>query len=476
MGEGFKKQKTRHMISVLVKSAVCGLSFGLFSACTVLLALKLSALYLATIYYVIIGAGAALLCGGIMFFIFKLGDKKLAKELDKKYGLDERAQTAIEFAEGSGAVVEMQRLDTEKRLSALPRVEFNFKNFWQFILITFLAIAICVTAVIVPAKQVEGGADGGQTETDAPFSVSEEQLAGLNEIIENVNSSALKTTVKKSVVTLLNRLVEKLATAELVSQMQSMVNDTVTKTETLISNEYSYIKIANALAEFNQYPFAAIIADGVRVYRDYKLEDYSEVQRFASESSDKVAEATEEGLAEIFKTLAEDSGNTSAEIYTSLLSSKIYEGDGLYTVLFNFAKGLAKDGLTGSIRLALTLGLRDELAAQAYTRAVKCYVITNLGILFDVKVPDDADFVPKNGSSEDKEDDKTNNGGYGDGSWKLDYQIYNPNTGEYENYMDILEAYFAIVDSMLRTPGQFTEEQINIIRTYFEILFSGDQQ
>lgn len=473
MGEGFKKQKNKHLRIALLKSAVFGLSFGLFSACAVLLSLKLSAVNIAWVYYIVIGVGGAILCGGLTFLTVRPTDKKLAKQLDSAFAMGERTQTALEFAGADGEVVEIQRRDTDERLSAL-NVKPSAKSIVQFIVVAVLAIAVCLTSVIMPARWAEGSTGGGeQTGTDAAYSVTEEQLAGLNRIIENVGASPIDGTLRASVVALLQKLADDLAGAERVSQMRLLVGDAVFKTEKYFSDEYSYIRIANSLSDFNQYPLAAIIADGVRVYRAYNVEDFAQVEKLREEGVEAVGEAIEEGLAELYKALTEEIGNTPAEIYTALLASNVYEGDVLYSLLLGFSRSLAKDGLTGSLRLDFNLGLRDELAVQALLRAVKRYIIANLGILFNVEVPDDADFIPVDRSSSEDEDDKTNNGGYGDGSWKFNYEIYNPNTGEYENYMEILEEYFAIVDSMLREPEQFTEEQISVIRTYFEILFRG---
>ena len=478
MGEGFKKLKRKSLRNAIIKSAVCGLSCGIFAACAILLAFKLLDISLNIAYYILIGVSTALICGNLTFIISRPTDKKLAQALDKKYALEERVQTALEFQGVSGTVVEVQRQDAENRLSSLPKAKFgqrvkqNFARVWQYFVIVVLAVAMAVAAMLVPAKSVEGGTiDSEPTVEETPFEMSEEQFSGLNAIIANVKASALQPEVKDSAVALLEELREDLSQAQWVSNMLSLVRTAITKIDKLFTNDCSYTRIANALVDLNQYKFAVIIADGVQVYKAYDLEDYEQIKTFEQERVNKVVEAIDDSVTKELDALAKDPGNTPAEIYTALAASKIAETDALYSIFFDFAKGLAQDGVTSALKVNFNLALTNELARQAYTCAVKRYVILNLGNLFDIGVPDDPDFIVT-----DDSDDKTNQGGYGDGSWKHDYSIYNPYTGEYENYMDVLADYYAIVDAMLRDPEQYTEEQIRIIRTYFEILFSGAVQ
>ena len=99
----FNTIKQKHVIGAVVKSAVCGLSLGLFAVGVLMLSLKLSAIMLAAWCYVLVGIGAAAV-GGVAFFLllFNPSDKEVAKRTDNDYELNERVQTSLEYADQSG--------------------------------------------------------------------------------------------------------------------------------------------------------------------------------------------------------------------------------------------------------------------------------------------------------------------------------------------------------------------------------------
>lgn len=489
MGENFTKLKKKALLGALLKCAVCGVSFGVFAAGTTLLVLKLVAIYLAFYYYVAIGVAVGLLCGGLSFIIFKPRTEKFARQLDKKYGLNEKVQTALAFADEYGDVIEVQREDAEEKLASLPKTGFSLvktlPNIWQYIVIVTLSFAIALSALLIPAKYAHGeGGDGGGADVgdavqqEIPFELTGEHLDALDELIENVKDSDFGDNLKDSVVTLLTRLENNLFVAEWVSEVNKLVNTTIDKIDALITAEYSYVAIASSLADYNLYKFARVIADAVRTYRKFRIVDYSDVQAYKNESYDLIAEVIEHnetGLPAVFDKIKEnknsDKGdNTPALVYTALVASKVPSSDSLYQLFFKLAKSLSSDEAINEIQFEFNL--EDELDKQAYLRVMKVYVINALTTLFDLPSRPDPDFAPEeNGESED-ENDKTNEGGYGSGDWKNNYQVYDPRTGLYGNYMEILEDYFALVDEMLRSPD-LSEAQKNIIDTYFQILFSG---
>ena len=484
MGENFNKIKKKTLLKAVIKCVVCGVAFGLFAAGAALLTLKLIGINLAFYVYLAIGVGAALLFGGLIFLVFKPNDKKLARQLDEKYGLNEKVQTALAFANAEGAVVEMQRWDVEERLASLPKTKFSLAKalpkIWHLVVIVVLSLALVLTASLLPAKYVPGsGSTNGGTQ-DIPFELKNEHLDGLDKLIENVEDSDFEQNLKASIVTLLKRLENNLFTMETVAEVNELVNGTMNKIDSLISGSYSYVKIATSLNAYDLYDFAAVVAKGVRVYRSYRFIEYAEVVEFMNSCGDEIAEVVEdeeEGLPPVFDALKNkkdegESDNTAALIITALLASQVPSSDNLYQLFFNLARALSSD--EGANEVQFEFNLEDELAHQAYFRIMRLYILNTLTTLFDLPPCADADFMPKKNDGDDEEGgDKTNQGGYGDGGWKNNFQVYDPRTGQYGNYMEILEDYFALVDEMLKNPD-LSEEHQKIIETYFQILFSGD--
>lgn len=495
MGEGFKKFKKKFLLNAIIKSAVCGLSFGLFAVGAVLLTLKLVGIPLQAGYYVLIALSAAILCGGISFLLFKPTDKKIAAKLDTKYALNERVQTALAYTDAEGTVVKMLQSDTDARLLSLPKAKIEFSKVWQYFLIALLAIALAVSAIIVPFKIVEGDTNGGGGE-DAPYTFTDSQMDELQELIDNVQKSNLADILKTPTVESLKKLMNNLLFAESSGEMKSYVNNTIQSIENVIKRPLSYRTIANALGSVGQNGIAKMIADGVQVYKDYIIIEYDDVEIFYEERVDAVTEKTREELTEFFNSLTESEGNVSTEegeeedsaisivvktygdIYTALNFSDAAEDDILRNVLYDFARGMAQSDnkLTNDTALYFDLKFNEELAEQSYLLAINKYITNTLRVIFSLDIPADENFIPtyNNAFNGNEEDDGIKQGGYGKGDmlYGSDDAVYDPSTGEYVEYGEIFNDYYAIVEALLRE-GNLTEEQQAVIRAYFEILLSG---
>lgn len=486
MGGNFEKIKKKTLLLAVIKCIVCGVSFGLFAAGAALLTAKFIGIQLAIYLYIAIGAGVALLAGGLAYLIFKPNEKKLAKQLDNEYGLQEKTQTALAYAETSGSVIEMQRRDADERLGSLPDTGFSLAKVlsksWQLILIALLSVSIALVGLLLPADYAQGEKQGEQDVVhDIPFELKNEHLDGLEKLIENVEDSQFEDNLKASIVTLIKRLENNLFTVEMMSEADALVNGTINKIESLISDAYSYIKIADSLATYEQYDFAAILAKGIRNYRSYRFVEYSEVISYmqtCGEELSELVENEEDGLPAVFEAIKrrkkEGEDNTPALIVTALLSSKVSASDSLYQLFFNLARALSSEDGVNEVQFMFQF--EDEIKHQTYFRIMRLYILNTLTTLFELPPCSDPDYMPTKPKMDDEEDGNKNPNGPapGTGKWRFNYEVYDPRTGEYGNYMNILEDYFALVDEMLRSPD-ITKEQQKIIDTYFQYLFSNGQ-
>lgn len=498
MGEGFKKFKRKALVKALIKCAVCGLSFGLFAACGVLLLCKLLSVDLSYQLnrmigikldfwiYVFIGVAVALVCGGIFFLIFMPRDKKLAVELDKKFNLNEKVQTALAFASENGDMYELQREDADATLVAIPRMSLTPKNIWQaftqnisriwqFFVIVLLAAAIAVAGIAMPSTVVEGTWSDDEPD-DFPFMLRDEQIVAMQDLVSEVQASELGDDLKDTTVKHINRLLGNLILAEWESEKLALVNSTMRKIDTALSGATVYKQFADALARYERQDFAEMVATGAQAYRDGRLVEYSEVEAFWEERIEKVEERLPyEQITEIFDALQEDRAMAPAQIYIAAIVSRISEEESLYEIFMDLVADLTEwEGGGFPNQLQFYSDLCEALAAQAYIKAVDRYVCITISDVFGVEPLNDPLYEPGKAASEDEEDEekKGTEGGYGPGTLQggADDLIYNPFTGEYEKYMDILNEYYAIVDSMLRG-STLSEEQKEMIWTYFEILY-----
>ena len=485
MGESFKKFKIKSLLIALLKSAVCGLSLGLIAAGAVALALKLAGIDFAVYLYVLIGLGLALLGGGLSFLLFRQSDLKIAKNIDERYGLDEKVQTALLYASEQGAVVEMQRQQTEACLATLPKLKLGFattlSKIWQFILAGVLAVAIPVAAIVIPAKSVQGSTIDNTVdneEEDKPFIPTEDQFDAMLELIVNVKASDLDASLKESVVKELNNVLLQFPLLEWESDLKLLLKNSYARIENHVSTSYSYTKIATSLSQCFLYSLGKVVADGVNKYSTYKLNEYKDIKFLSETIGDEIVKLVEVEIDDAFDVITADISGAQTLIFTALVGSKVAASDPLYGILFNFARGLTDitGNLPSQLKLTLQISLEEEIARQAYIRAMKVFVFNRLDEIFGIKGPVDVPFELQDygtGGDDGDDDDKTNSGGYGTGDWKTNLQIYDPKDGKYKNYMDLIAEYWAIVEDMLRQPDKYTKEQINAIYEYFQILYNG---
>lgn len=498
MGEGFKQVKTKYMWVAAIISALLGLSFGGIALGAQLLLNKLVGMPFRWLYCILICLAFALVGGGVAFLLLYPRDKKLAKELDNVHGLNEKVQTALACKNEQGEVVEMLQSDTDARLHNLQKLTFgqwlkhNMNRIWACFVVVPLAVGITVGGLVAPSIITDPDDEQSNPSEDEPFAVTDEQLDAVQALIIDVNASELTDESKTLVVESLNRLFNNLLFAETYGEMTGYVNSTINSVERTIKQPLSYKALANALGSVAQNEIAKMIADGVQVYKNYTIVTYSDVEYFYIERTTAVEGVVQQQITEWLEALADSKDKVddteqddeettqqtiSASIATALGLSQVNEKDGLRSILYEFARNVALSNnvVDNNSALKLEIGLTNELAEQTYLLAMNKYVTNSLRRTFDLDIPADEDFVPTYSEETNKNEGEGNTqGGYGKGDmlYGSDDLVYDPSTGEYVTYGELLNDYYAIVDALLRD-GTLTEEQQAILRSYFEILFSG---
>ena len=496
MDKNFKKIKRKHILFALLKGAVCGISAGLAASGIVLLALKLSAIELNALYYALIGGGAALLVTAVMFAVFFPNDKKVAKKLDVEYALKERVQTALEYSGKSGTIVAMQRADAGEKLQSLPARGIQISKLWQYAVALVLAAAIAVAGFLVPLKRAAGQED--------PYSrpPTEFEMLALEELKKNVEDSKLESGYKTPVVESLDGLIEKLRPAETVSDVMPDILASIDFIDGTLSAVNSYETFAKTLEELNFNDFAEALT-AADIYKQYRLITYDLVEAFEKELISLLNLNVENPVfryRETYKNLDSSMAISlfifaSDTIAAALGQSGVSEDNGLYKVLQSFKDtcdsfiksinegSQIESTLQHEIDLSFyrfTDDLIDALKVQSYTLGMNKFVIFRIKTIFNLPIDDEeisggaGNKEETPGSSDDPDDNR--GGGYGDGETKYgsDDEIYDPNTGKYIKYGEILSAYYVIVLEYISS-GSLTQEQADMASYYFEILFSGFQ-
>lgn len=501
MSEKFKKLKAKYLLGAILKSVVCGISAGLVLVGILLLAFKLSAISLGTVWYVIIGVACALIGGAVTFIFFRPTNKNVAKRLDDEFELEERVQTSLEYDGQEGTIVKLQREDTEGKLQSLPRAKFKFSRIWQFCVIAVIAVAVAVTALFVPAKQAGAAVDDNPENQKAV--VTEYQIQSVRDIINNVNKSGLKEDVKASSVEYLDALLITLtgntSGTLTVGQLNNAVYAAINGVELTINGSLTYIALGEALAEGGDANVSKAVLSGGNAYRTYDIKEYGHVLTFDEQRGDAVPTKIVGGLNELQKTLnvtIED--GLSVALLTvgynsigAISKSGVAATDTLYGSLNYFfgqlvtlSMNVGEDNASIQSRVKdvindLRNGLSTELSNQAYAGAMRRYVGNKLKIVFglggvEAAEADDTDY----GSNDDPgdrpptTDTPPETGGPGNSIYGSNDDIFNPETRMREKYGDLLGKYSDILNELIAS-GMYTEEEIAMINAYFDFLWGS---
>lgn len=503
-GKIFFKHKRRFLYKALIKSAICGVSVGLLAVGIVLLALKLNAITINAGYYVLICFGGALLCGAIVFLFFMPTDKYVAKKLDTEYDLGERVQTSLEFSQQGGVIVDLQRRDADDKMNNLPRLKPRFARIWQYCLIAVIALSISFTAFFIPAKQVQGGTLPNDPVFDdkdkTPFKLTAFQIAALGDLIENVKESDLTEKQKTGTVSQLEKLLETLRTAETMGEMRNSVNLTVYHVDQVITSENNYADVATAVDSIIP-EISLSINSGIATYNTYVLTEYNNVKIYASNSKDLIYAKLNGHINNTLrtKTIVDKSDGLDGKLAEAvqnvdmcLQATNLDNADLFKVALTNYRTELlevnGKIAGNGNSELQNMLStvfsnfagnLTDAISVQAYNLAMDKYVEYRLYIIFGIEfeLPSDGgDKTPGDGDgdTDGEEVPGGNTGADGSGNFKYgsDKEVFDPLTGEFVQYGELLNRYYQIFQEYLAS-GQLTPEQEEAARVYFDILFSG---
>ena len=354
----FQTIKAKKRTRALAMSALFGVCVAFCVLGTLLLIFRTNDVAFRTLYYVLIGVGSALLVGGVLFLILFPYDKVLAKSLDKKYNLREKAQTLVAFKGDDSAMAQLQRQDAQARLEELPIKTFSLKDIILSACSFLLAVVLFVSGLLVPPP-VENVPPGGGGTPPPTFAITEYQKISLQNLVEKVqNSDAqedLKTFTVAELTALYNGLVN-ITTEELLYEQVGLV---IVSIDTAVETVNTYKKIYLAIRPSTQTALQRLAKaignqDAVNHFKLLR-------QEFVSETQDKA-----EALSKLT--------NFANDAKTSLANAAVDKTDGLYKTTEEFLTALLElpSSITDSMNYAY---VQDSIAAQLNADAVRLDVL-----------------------------------------------------------------------------------------------------
>lgn len=466
MGKNFIKFRRKVRTEAIASSILIGLSVGLLSCASVAIAFKLLGKTMNPFYYGIF-AGIAILVSLILYFIFTPSDKRLAKQLDAVYSLDEKVSTMIEFRDSEDEFAILQREDAEEKLGAQPISALKSTKLIAGLLAFTIAIGSFAGSFLIPVN----------ADTEAPIGEFDKQwiITALNELITAVDGAYIDDTLKASSLTELRSLLSFVEGSQLLSEMKTEA----IKTVIAISED---LKTANS---------AEAIAEKFANSQDENIKNLGKEMTDLSGSGTKKAL---EKLGDAISTASRDDGIfTAEEMDVYLQTSGVRSNDTVYSMFKSLVSAIKANPSVAKSECESTAKLLSAaVILQNVNKSTMSMVINKLCNLFGITQNDitavnpDADVdigtsggignIPEDPEVEEPDHGISSGGlGTGDVIYGSNDMVYDPYTNTYRPYGEILNEYYAKVNEYI-TDGKTSEEISEALERYFGILYGGTEK
>ena len=500
MTETFLKFKRKLQTVRVVKALLAGLAGGGLAGGVVFTFIKLALLPLDLWVSMPIGAGVFLAVAAAFFFLLRTTDKRLAQTLDKNFALKEKVQTAVAYQGEEGTLLELQRQDAEQTLANIPTKRFKIKRLWIYLVALCVGLSSVAVGFLVKDRR-------NPVVPPTPFAISEMQIAGIEELIGYVDNSKMQTDYKQSISASLSNLLADLKAATIEPEMQTALTVAMANIQNTTYASSSLAEILNALwATEDAYARGLATMLNTSAWKEPNWGDYAEkLSAYKADFRYETAEGeTTPPEEDLYKELKWNLENGGLKINMALTQSQIAEEDILYQAVSRFANAnegtLATEHIFGILTIAkdanvttyaqtldevdntldtLSQDTYDVIAQLKINSNVGEYVMTKLATLFPVPLPkferpDLSASGNQQGGAEEKPNDKgPSDGGIGEGAtFGSKDLVLDPLTGQYVEYGTLLNKYYAVMSEKLDN-GTYTDEQKEIIKNYFSLLYSG---
>ncbi|MBQ8546458.1 MAG: YrzE family protein [Clostridia bacterium] len=495
---GFGKYERKLKQARCIKSLLGGLALSFLVGGILLLLMKINEWQINPVIILSSMVGAFLIAFLPIFLTHRINDKKVAKAIDEKFGLKERASTAIEYLDDDSDMNVLLRNDVRSIVEGIDaRAVKAFKLITIYICAFVLGLTMLIVGVAYPTKDDNAGSDTSEEENNTIFVLTEEQKDRLNEIKASVEASDMEETAKQEVVEEIQSLTLVLDTVQMLkSDAIDLIKLTTEKIDKITDETGSQSELYTALKNQD----SAYTREFARLLTKYDWEkhlikraDIQELFRHKDFGSD-VADLDQIELDTIIAL-----NNASTQMKKALENSGVDASDPLYDLLYRFTyesdptnKETKGEGLYGTQEIAnemeylsyrwaqnrlddlfsiLGEDIYRELDAQNVNYSVGFDASNDIRSLFGLPKVNRED----NSKEEDEETEKDKeppegaDGGLGDGNvFGSDDAIYDKEELNHIAYGEVIDRYYIIMGN-----AEYTEEQKAKIQKYFETLFRG---
>ena len=501
MSERFLELKRRLLLIRLIAASAVGLALGLAVGGAAVLLSRLELTGFAPIWALPIGIVAFVLGGAPIWFFKKKSDGDVAAELDRRFGLGERTQTMLQYKDERGAIIALQKEDTQRALNELPEGSVRLRGLPFYIIAVALGAAMLVFSLVYRIPE-----EPPVELPPEPFSITEIQIAATEELIAYVSSSSMASPHRENAAEAITDMLTLLMAATTVPERDEALGLAFGKLAEITDLSSSAIEILEPIWDGGD-ALSEKLATALSFYSwtvGSEWDDFSAGMASVRAGLIPLEAVSDSPDPEKLKsdTLSLVSGFWN-DVATSLGRSEVAPEDPLMAALLRF--GLAEDELAEGGRLygigalvaaaenmdyaeiqstldasfyKLNLELFRAAEEQYESVSVGEYAITRISEIFDFPHPTLArPSFNKKGSNTgaDIGGDESGGGGGGIGEGTVygsDDLVLDPNTGELVEYGTILQRYYDLMFGKV-SEGGYTDEQKAALEKYFEILYGG---
>ncbi len=219
MNNGYTSFKKKILKNHFIRFLIISFSLFLFVFGILLILTKTKVSSLSIIVDFLI-AFACFLLVGLLGFLLKPNNKKIAKKLDKDFDLKNRVQTMIEMENKDGIIVELQKEDTEEKLKNIPLKNLKFKAPFLFVFIFLVGFSATISGAVIKVKEPE-------VEPEKEYTLTELQIIKLEELKKQIENSKIDNNLIVQYNAQIDSLITTLKGGIKESLLESKVKETI---------------------------------------------------------------------------------------------------------------------------------------------------------------------------------------------------------------------------------------------------------
>ncbi len=477
MRKNFVKLRTRARFALVLLSILLGIGVGAVALAAAILVAKLTGEQVGLVCYIIGGAAFALATTAFIL-IFLPSNKRLARQLDERYGLNEKVRTMVEFSSSKDPFAELQRQDADEHLGRVRFSPLRKGHLISLLVAVAVSASSLITAFMIPAQSASPNPEKPVAEFD-----KEKILSSITELINTVERSSVSAPLKSSSLTELRSLYNFVDEHDYMSEMKIEAARAVIAIDASLKDVNTALPIGASLSKCTSECLKELGDELTRLNGNGVKKKLTALKSELEDMERGEAAFIASELSHAISTSGASASSPLTESFTRLASAiAAYSNGSIASLTKAFAV------MESSESDAVGTAAYNEVMIQGLNKLISQTVISRLCEIFGISAADleseggspDIDTSPPAQTPGDEyvpdqkeENDQIGSGGIGTGDrvYGSNDVIYNPYTNQYVPYGEVLDEYNNKMLELVQD-GKIPVDFKDFIQEYFRQLSS----